>query len=224
MVTVDWHARFTQQAGWSAGLRSYLFGRAGLPPHARLLEVGCGTGAVLADLRLPHDPAAPGASGRPAPPPAQAPSGGGLHCGLDLQFGFLQQARRHAPAARLLQGDAFRLPFRDGAFDLVICHFLLLWLPDPPAALAEMRRAARPGGWVMALAEPDYAARIDHPPELARLGELQRQALIEQGARPDIGRRLRALFAGAGLEQVEGGVLGGQCPAGSPSEQEQALE
>jgi hypothetical protein len=75
-----------------------------------------------------------------------------------------------------------------------------------------------PGGVVLALAEPDYGARIDYPPELARLGFWQREALRVQGADPDMGRKLKAIFSQAGLEDVEAGVLGGQW-TGTPSEQ-----
>ena len=43
-------------------------------------------------------------------------------------------------------GDALRLPFRDGAFDVVTISFGLRNVADPGAALAEMRRVTRPGG------------------------------------------------------------------------------
>ena len=43
-------------------------------------------------------------------------------------------------------GDALRLPFRDGAFDLVTISFGLRNVADPAAALAEMRRVTSPGG------------------------------------------------------------------------------
>ena len=52
------------------------------------------------------------------------------------------------PAGRLsfVAGDALRLPFRDGAFDVVTISFGLRNVADPGAALAEMRRVTRPGG------------------------------------------------------------------------------
>ncbi len=46
-----------------------------------------------------------------------------------------------------------------------------------PCRPAEMKRVARPGGWLLALAEQDYGARVDEPAELKRWGELQTQAL-----------------------------------------------
>jgi SAM-dependent methyltransferase len=209
---VDWHARFTQQARWTEALRRYLFERVGLSPGQRLLEVGCGTGAVLASLANPDCH---------------------LH-GLDLDGDFLRQAQQnilptsqeHDYAQRnlntqnlhppipippsLVQGDAHQLPFPHANFDLVFCHFLLLWVINPTEVIREMYRLTRPGGWVLALAEPDYGGRVDYPEALIRLGELQEAALRRQGAETRLGRRLGALFHAAGLAEVETGVLGGQ--------------
>src|SRR5262249_54009760 len=52
------------------------------------------------------------------------------------------------PPGRLsfVAGDALRLPFRDGAFDVVTISFGLRNVADPGAGLAEMRRVTRPGG------------------------------------------------------------------------------
>jgi len=198
---MDWHARYVQQAGWTEALRDYLFRRAGLERAGRVLEVGCGTGAILMSLERP---------------------GRELH-GLDREAGRLAEARRHAPSACLACGDARSLPYPPGSFDLVCCHYLLLWVADPIAALAEMRRVTRPGGAVLALAEPDHSARLDRPAALAPLGRLQTEALRRQGADPGLGGRLAELFARAGLPVVEAGSLrpGAQLP---PSPQTHALE
>ena len=47
---------------------------------------------------------------------------------------------------RLQQPDMLELPFLDGTFDAVFCQFGLMFPPDKPLALAEMRRVLRPGG------------------------------------------------------------------------------
>lgn len=188
----DLDNRYRQQAGWTAGLRGSLFARLGWSQLRRVLEVGCGTGAVLSTLE--HGPHA---------------------FGIDLDLVPLSIARRNAAQAHLAQADGLRLPFPSDAFDLTYCHFLLLWMPDPLHALREMSRVTRSGGTVLALAEPDYSARIDHPPELHILGSLQADALRRQGADPETGRKLSGLFHAAGLQDVETGVLGGQW-AGPP--------
>lgn len=189
-----WHARFVQQTSWTRELRRDLFGRAGLADARRMLEVGCGTGAITQGLSATTS---------------------GQVFGLDLSAPHLSFARQVDRATRFVCGAGEALPYAAGSFDVSYCHFFLLWAFDPLAALVEMRRVTRPGGTVLALAEPDYGGRIDYPPELTPLGDWQRQALERQGADVCLGRRLGALFAGAGLQRVETGVLGGRWAAPS---------
>ena len=116
-----------------------------------------------------------------------------------------------------LAGDGNNLPFQPAVFDVVVCHFLLLWVEDPDRILDEMVRVTKPGGWILALAEPDYGGRIDYPRELETIGQGQIQALLDQGANPYLGRALRALFHSAQLSEIRTGLLGGEWQ-GSPDE------
>jgi SAM-dependent methyltransferase len=195
---MDWHSRFLQQAAWTHALRTYLFAQAGLTSAHRLLEVGCGTGALLIDL--PAHPA--------------------VH-GLDILPARLAEAHLHAPRAALACGDALRLPYPTAAFDITFCHFLLLWVQHPLQALSEMQRVTRPGGFVLALAEPDYDHRLDTPASLTPLGRWQAESLRRQGADPGIGARLADLFRQTGLQIVETGRLqADDTPALSPLQRE----
>jgi SAM-dependent methyltransferase len=197
---VDWHKRYVQQAGWTDELRNYLFQRAGLSGAQRVLEVGCGTGAVLAGLVT-----------------------GAVAHGLDKQPDRLAEARRYAPQANLACADALYLPYPRSVFDITFCHFLLLWVGNPLQALKEMKRVTRPGGSILALAEPDYSGRVDKPEELAFLGRWQAESLRRQGADPAVGGRLKELFRQAGIQMVETGSLQ---PAGThlPAPGERELE
>lgn len=197
---MNWHLRYQQQARWTENLRVYLFDKAGLAAAGRILELGCGTGALLEDL--------------PVKPRAA------VH-GADWNLSAVMEASVHAPGVSLLCADGHFLPYPNAAFDLVFCHFFLLWVQNPRRVLGEMRRVTRPGGAVLALAEPDYGGRIDYPPPLEELGRWQAESLRRQGADPEIGRKLAGLFAGAGLQQVETGVLGGEWRA---SARERSLE
>jgi SAM-dependent methyltransferase len=197
---MDWHKRFVQQAVWTGPLRSYLFKQSGMDTASRVLEVGCGTGAILTGLTTPA----------------------AIH-GLDLEAGRLVEARLHAPQAILTRADALSLPYPSGVFDITFCHFLLLWVHDPLRALREMKRVTRSGGNVLALAEPDYSARLDKPDTLVPLGRWQIAALQRQGADTSMGSRLAELFSQAGIRLIETGTLQ---PGNQPqlTEEERDLE
>jgi SAM-dependent methyltransferase len=184
----QWHARYIAQALWTQGLRRHLYQQIDLPSVKSILDVGCGTGVLTSELT--------GLS--------QA-----TVCGLDINPLNIGYAQKSSPSALFLLGDANDLPFSTDAFDIALCHFVLLWVKDPVRVLAEMTRVTHPGGAVLALAEPDYGGRIDYPAELALIGEWQQSSLRTQGAEPCMGRRLGTLFHQAGLTSVETGVLGG---------------
>ena len=163
---MDWHNRYLQQARWTEQLRAYLFQKCGLAAAERVLDLGCGTGALLGGL-----PVKPGAS----------------VFGLDLSLPTIKQASTYAPGVSLTCADGANLPYADSVFDVVFCHFVLLWTNTPGEVVAEMRRVTRPGGWVLALAEPDYGGRIDYPADLAEL----RQAGFEVRVEPGLPEELR---------------------------------
>jgi ubiquinone/menaquinone biosynthesis C-methylase UbiE len=70
--------------------------------------------------------------------------------GVDLNPGMLDVARALTPTTGVpvtwRQGDLCALPFPDGSFDVVLCQQGLQFVPDPVAALREMRRVLVPGG------------------------------------------------------------------------------
>jgi len=97
----------------------------------RVLDVACGTGVVA---RRAADAVGPR----------------GAVTGLDLAADMIDVARRApAPAEPRIDwhvGDAARLPFPDGAYDVVVCQMGLMFMSDKDAAVAEMRRVLAPGG------------------------------------------------------------------------------
>ena len=184
-----WHQQYVTQTRWTRAIASYLFPKFNLPESRLALEVGCGTGAALQEILQPHH----------------------LRCfGVDINDEYLSFARQYLSEPRLIQADAHRLPIASHSFDLSFCHFLLLWVSEPVAVLAEMVRVTRHGGIVLALAEPDHGSRIDFPPELSIIGKWQFKSLRQQGADPTLGRQLRALFSKSGLIDAEAGILGGE--------------
>ncbi len=113
------------------------------------------------------------------------------------------------------QGEAQRLPFPDDSFDLVTCQTVLIHLPDPGAAIAEMLRVTRPGGLV-AVAEPNNLtesllldsvsneASIDEIVELVRFQLTCERGKVALGEGDNsLGDRVAGLFVTAGRADVE---------------------
>jgi malonyl-CoA O-methyltransferase len=144
-------------------------------PPRRVLDVGYGTGALLARLAGIFPCAA--------------------LAGADLAPGMALAARRRPMRALLGVGDAEALPFRAGAFDLVVSTSTFQWLPRLERALCEARRVLAPGG---TLAIAFFGGET-----LRELRWAWREAL--GGALPDRTHRfhregdLAAALAGAGL-------------------------
>lgn len=185
----QWHQRYQQQAQWTRELRSYIYDRVSITRAKKVLDVGCGTGVLEIEL-------------------TQLCSAETF--GLDIDPHPIGFAHQVAPGSIYTIGDALRLPYQSASFDFTLCHFLFLWVSDALEVMNELSRVTSPGGYVLALAEPDYGGRIDYPPELTKLGCWQCEALQDQGAHPFIGRELRQLFSSAGLVEIEAGVLGAQ--------------
>jgi ubiquinone/menaquinone biosynthesis C-methylase UbiE len=107
----------------------------GVSPGERVLDVGCGSGAVTRTLAR-----------RVAP--------GGRVIGLDASPALLEVARELAKEAGLgdaiefKAGDCRTLPFPDASFDAVLAATTLSHVPVPARALLEMVRVTRPGGRV----------------------------------------------------------------------------
>jgi ubiquinone/menaquinone biosynthesis C-methylase UbiE len=104
----------------------------------------------------------------------------------------------------------------------VYCHYFLLWVNDPLQAVLEMKRVTREHGHILALAEPDYDARVDKPDELKQLAKWQTESLRQQGADPSFGSRLAETFFQAGIQIHETGTI--QSVEKNPTAEEREME
>jgi ubiquinone/menaquinone biosynthesis C-methylase UbiE len=160
-----------------------------LPPGAKVLDVGCGSGAVLPALA-----ARVGAAGRIA--------------GIDASRSLVAEARRRVAKtgvpAQIEVGDAAALPYGDAVFDAARADRVLMFVPDAAKAVAELARVTRVGGRVVVTEADHGAAIVDGEPEAtcAILG-----AACQAYANPWIGRALRRHFVAAGLRDIECEVL-----------------
>lgn len=176
----DWHNRFLHQSKWTEDLVDYTLKKASITKDASIAEIGCGTGAMFEKI------------------PAEV-----TLMGFDIDYQRLQFAQENFSNKILVHGDGLKMAIMKDAFDLVFCHYLLLWVTNPFLVLSEMKRITKPGGWIAIFAEPDYRNRIDSPKELEFLGKAQNKSLIKQGVNINIGSLLPSLFSSLNLDNVE---------------------
>jgi SAM-dependent methyltransferase len=138
---------------------------------------------------------------------------GSLVVGADANLAYLHDCKASGAggpdqARSGFVGSQFdRLPFPDGTFDLVWCAQSLYSLPDAVAAVASMARVLRPGGQVAVL-ENDalhhvilpWPIALELPLRAAELRAYQVEGRAQQGF--EVGRRLPAILAAAGLEPL----------------------
>lgn len=157
-----------------------------LDRSARVLEVGCGTGAMLRSL-------------------ARRAGFDGSAIGIDQSPAFIEAAGRFAAAEgvadrlRFEVGDAHRMAFPDASFDAVIVNTVMSHVGDPGAVMAELARVLRPGGKLV-IFDGDYAS-LTYAYADAGLGQLMDKALAEATFNnPRIMRDLARLLRAHGLE------------------------
>jgi len=111
--------------------RRFLVSRVEAGPGDEVLDVATGTGAVARELLRQK---------------------GCAVIGVDQSPEMLAVAREHLPATvKLVEASAEHLPFEDASFDALTVTYLLRYVDDPGATLAELARVVRAGGTVASL-------------------------------------------------------------------------
>ena len=165
-----------------------------LLPHLQggmtLLDLGCGPGSITAGLAQAVHP--------------------GRVWGVDFNQEQLQQARGQADALGLenlsfQKADGLNLPFPDNSFDAVHCHGFLMHSPRIREQMKEILRVLRPGG-LLASRDMDVLTSFISPAVHGQnIFEMLAEVIRQEGGDPWMGRRLKAFFLNAGLEEVETG-------------------
>ena len=154
----------------------------------RVLDVGCGSGAVTREIARRVGP-------------------GGLAVGLDPSPALLAVARELAREAGLdgrvefREGSVLQLPFPDRSFDTVVCVTVLSHVPDGDAAIPELRRVLKPRGRLGVFDfDPDMTV-FTHP-DRALTRRIVAAASDEMAVDGWLVRRLPRLFQDAGIVDV----------------------
>ncbi len=125
-VTADAYDRFMGR--FSGPLAAQFVELAQPRAGQRALDVGCGPGALTAQL-VKH-------------------LGAGAVAAIDPSASFVEAARARFPEVDVRPGTAERIPFADDDFDLALAQLVVHFMADPVAGLREMARVTRPGGVV----------------------------------------------------------------------------
>ena len=155
-----------------------------VPDRARILDAGCGSGAMARLLASHH-------------PDAEV-------VGIDLNPGYVAYARERASAEGLANlsfevGNLQNLPFPDASFDFVWSQFVLYFLPSPEAAIREFRRVLRLGGTVaVTLQEGGLTTHSPVEPDLQARAEKVIFGLMDA----QVARRTAPMLLAAGFEGI----------------------
>ena len=160
---------------------------AGVAPGQQVLDVGCGPGALTAEL--------------------VARTGAANVSAVDPSASFVEAARGRYPGVDVRQASAETLPFASERFDAALTQLVVHFMSDPVGGIREMARVTRAGG-------PVAACVWDHAGgkgPLALFWESARSldpSVADESHLPGVREgHLEELFGAAGLREVESSVL-----------------
>jgi SAM-dependent methyltransferase len=180
-VAADAYDRFMGR--YSTKLAASLIDFADVDLTRKVLDVGCGPGALTAELvrRFGADAVA----------------------AVDPSESFVAAAGERYPGIDVRRATAEALPFADGAFDETFAQLVVHFMTDPVAGLAEMARVTRAGGVVAACVWDSAGERAPTSAFWRAARELGRGVEDESGLAGSREGQLTELFRAAGLASVE---------------------
>jgi SAM-dependent methyltransferase len=191
----DEHERLARQADMYAPFTRRLLLRAGIEPGMRVLDVGCGPGDVSFLL-------------------SELVGTGGSVVGVERDEQALARAHQRTSESELTNIEFVCGDFRDielagDPFDALVGRLVLMYQGDPPAAVRAAAHHVRPGGVVVfaemcmrtgSVIPQRFLVSWPHTPASEQLSKWIDSAFGGLGTQPDMGMRLPATFAEAGLE------------------------
>ena len=172
---------------YSVRLSPQLADLAAVQSGLRVLDVGCGPGALTAEL--------------------VARTGAGNVAAVDPSAPFVAAAAARYPGVDVRQASAEQLPFEDDAFDVALAQLVVHFMTDPVRGIAEMARVVRPGG-VVAACVWDHAGSNGPLSSFWEAARSMDPSVADESHLPGVREgHLASLFGEAGLHGIESSVL-----------------
>ena len=184
-VSADAYLRFMGR--YSEPLAARFADLAAVRPGQRALDVGCGPGALTAELMSRLGP--------------------GAVCAVDPSPPFTVAVGERLPGVEVAVAAAERLPFPDGAFDVTLAQLVVHFMADPVAGLRDMGRVTRGGGTVAACVWDHAGGRGPLTTFWRAVRDLDPAARDESGLAGVGEGQLAGLFAQAGLTVTDATTL-----------------
>jgi len=160
----------------------------GLKPGMKVLDAGCGTGAVARRIAAKVFP--------------------GEVCGIDMDSLFISEARKLASSAGIKNiefqlGDVNDLKQFDGTFDVSYSRLVLMHVKNPVKTVMELKRATKKDG-IVVVSDVDDGGVITYPemPKMMDVSSKYSRWAKMRGEDRYIGRQLFSIFSQAGLSQI----------------------
>ena len=180
-VAADAYDRFMGR--YSVPLAPQLAQLAGVAAGQRVLDVGCGPGALTSELVRLLGPESVAA--------------------VDPSEPFVAAARERHPDVDVRHAAAEELPFGDDEFDAALAQLVVHFMADPVQGLREMARVTRPGGAIAACVWDHAGGKGPLSVLWEAAHELDQEVLDESRLAGARGGHLTELFRAAGLRDVE---------------------
>jgi ubiquinone/menaquinone biosynthesis C-methylase UbiE len=173
---------------YAAGLAPKLADAAGVREGMRVLDVGCGPGALAVEL-----------AGRAGEDNVSA---------IDPTPQFVDACRARVPGADVREGVAESLPWADGTFDAAMCLLVVAWMDDADQGIREMARVTKPGGTIAAAMWDTPGGGLPMVSHFWRAAREIDPSIADGPPRAGVSEGdLVERFGRAGLQDVTGGTL-----------------
>ena len=183
-VQIQEFERLYRQASSLLDIERQIWPKVGIHSGQKVLDVGCGTGAVTQAIAKQTAPT--------------------TVVGVDISQKLLSQSEPSSQNVAWKQGSVYSLPFEDNSFDVVYARLLLQHLNEPLTALANIFRVLKPNGIACIVdVDKDWSSLYPEPDSSIALDRAIIEKQLSQGGDPWVGRKLGSYLKSSGFSGVE---------------------